>query len=457
MKVIILGAGEVGCTVARHLVLEANDITVVDTDKVLLKSLRERLKVRTVAGPASHPSVLLRAGIEDADLILAVTSDDEINMVACQVAYTLFRTPLRLARIRASSFLMRTDLFSPESVPIDFIINPEQRVTRAIQYLIAYPEASHILDFGGGLLKMVAVTVHEHAPTVGKKVSDLADHIDGAAAHVVAVYRYGSPIVLRADTVIEAEDELFFLAASGKVATVLQAFRPEDKANRRIMIVGGGNIGKQLAVEVEGFLHVKIIESDYARCRNLAETLHKAVILHGDASDADLLKAEDINNTDIFCALTNDDATNVLSAMLAKRLGARKVLALVNQTSYVNLAQTYVVDVAISPAQITIGALLEHIRRGDVVNGYTVHHGTAEVLEIVVHGDSNTSQVVGRSMKALVLPDGVRIAAIVRGKQCLFPRRDIVFESLDHVVVFLTDRKKVQDLERLFQVAVTFI
>ncbi len=457
MKIVILGAGQVGSTVAHALASEANDITVVDQNAHLLTALQERCDIRTVTGQASHPDVLLQAGIEDADMILAVTNSDEINMIACQVAHSLFHTPLRLARVRSRNYLAHPKLFSPDAVPINFIISPEQLVTTFIQHLIASPGVLQILDFADGKAQLVAVKAHHGGALIGQELRALPEKMPAVETRVAAVFRRERAIIPEGDTVIEAGDEIFFLAAPRDIPAVVAAFRRSDKRNRRIIIAGGGNIGQRLAESIERDYHVKLIELDIARCRVLAESLHRAVVLHGDAADQELLKHEDIEDTDLFCAVTNDDEANILSAMLAKQLGARKVVSIINRTSYVDLAQGTAVDIALSPAQVTIGALLAHIRRGDVVAVHSLRRGAAEAIEIVTHGDRGTSQVVGRRIEELPLPDGTTIGAIVRADKLVFPHRETVIEPQDHVILFLADKRKVIDVERLFQVSITFV
>lgn len=456
MKIIILGAGQVGSTVAERLAGEANDITVVDQYPQLLMALQERFDIRTVCGQASHPDVLRQAGIEDADMVLAVTSSDEINMVACQVAHALFHTPLRLARVRSRDYLAYPALFAPEAIPINFIISPEQLVTTFIQHLIEAPGVLQILDFADGKAQLVAVQAHRGGALVGQQLRYLATHIPNVETRVVSVFRHDRAIAPEGDVVIEAGDEIFFLAARKHIPLVVAAFRRSDKPNRRVIIAGGGNIGKRLAETIESDYHVKIIERDALHCRSLAESLHKAIVLHGDAADEELLKQEDIDNTDIFCALTNDDEANILSGMLAKRMGARKVVSIINRPSYIDLVQGTAVDIALSPAQVTIGALLAHIRRGDVVAVHSLRRGAAEAIELIAHGDDKTSQVVGRRVDELPLPEGASIGVIVRGEKLVFPHRDTVIESDDHVVLFLADKRKISDVERLFQVFITF-
>jgi trk/ktr system potassium uptake protein len=457
MKIIILGAGQVGSTVAQNLAIEANDITVVDQSQQLLVELQAQTDIRTIVGHASHPDVLKLAGIEDADMILAVTNSDEINMIACQVAQSLFHTPIRLARVRSLDYLAHPQLFRPEAVPIDFIISPEQLVTTFIEHLIESPGVLQILDFAEGKAQLVAVLAQHGGALVGNKLRTLSQLMPAAETRVVAIFRRDRAILPEGDTVIEAGDEVFFLAARQHIRTLVTAFRRSDKRNRRVIVAGGGNIGKRLAETIESDYHVKLIELDLQRCHALAESLHRAIVLHGDAADEDLLKQEDIDNTDIFCAVTNDDEANILSAMLAKRLGARKVVAIINRSSYAELVEGTAVDIAISPAQITIGVLLAHIRRGDVVAVHSLRRGAAEAIELIAHGDRATSQVIGRSIADLPLPRGTTVGAIARDDKLIFPSGETVIESEDHVILFLADKRKIADVERLFQVSITFL
>jgi trk system potassium uptake protein TrkA len=457
MKIIILGAGQVGSTVAEGLAGEANDITVVDRSPQLLATLQEQTGIRTLVGHASHPDVLKLAGIDDADMLLAVTNSDEVNMIACQVAHSLFHTPIRLARVRSPDYMAHPRLFRPEAVPINFIINPEQLVTTFIEHLIESPGVLQILDFAGGMAQLVAVQAQHGGALVGKALHTLNQWKPAAETRVVAIFRHDRAIVPEGNTVIEAGDEVFFLAAHKHIRTLVTAFRQSDKRNRRVIIAGGGNIGKRLAASIESDYLVKLIELDRQRCHALAESLHRAIVLHGDAADEDLLKQEGIENTDIFCAVTNDDEANILSAMLARHLGVRKVVAIINRPSYAELAEGTAVDIAITPAQITIGALLTYIRRGDVVAVHSLRRGAAEAIELIAHGDRATSLVVGRRIQELPLPHGTTVGAIIREDKLIFPSGDSVLESEDHVILFLADKRKIADVERLFQVSITFL
>ncbi len=458
MQIIILGAGQVGSSLAQHLSSEANDITVVDHDGAVLRELQERLDLRTVVGQGSHPDVLERAGAADADMVVAVTNSDEVNMVACQVAYTLFQTPTKIARVRTASYLRHEEaLFKQEALPVDVLISPEQLVTDYIYRLIRHPGALQVVDFAGGRLEMVAVRAYYGGALVGHELRELAEHTPGIHTRVAAIFRQGQPIRPTPETVIEPDDEVFFLAAPKNVRAVTRELRELDKPYKRIMIAGGGNIGKRLAEKLENHYQVKIIERDPVRCRVLAEELDHTIILRGDAAAEDLLREENIEAVDVFVALTNDDEANILSAMLAKRLGARKVMSLVNRPSYAQLVENGIVDVAISPQQVTLGALLTHVRRGDVVAVHSLRRGAAEALEAIAHGDRKTSKVAGRRIGEIRLPEGTQIVAVVRGEQVIMADPDTVIEPEDHVIIFVADKRHIPEVERLFQVGITFL
>ncbi|HDZ58324.1 MAG TPA: Trk system potassium transporter TrkA [Pseudomonas xinjiangensis] len=456
MKIIILGAGQVGGSLAAELASEANDITVIDPDAIRLRDLSDRLDIRTVIGRGSFPTVLRQAGADDADMLIAVTSSDETNMIACQVAYTLFRTPTKIARIRESAYLTRGGLFHNDAVPIDVLISPEQAVTTYIKRLIENPGALQVLDFAEGKVQLVAVRAYYGGPLVGQELRFLKQHMPGVETRVAAIFRKDRPIIPKGDTVIEADDEVFFIAATPDIRAVMSELRRLEKSNKRVLIAGGGNIGERLAEAIETRYQVKIIEVNKARADYLSQTLERTVVLHGSASDKELLIEENIEEVDIFCALTNDDEANIMSSMLAKRLGARKVMALINNPAYVDLVQGGEIDIAVSPSQATIGTLLTHVRRGDIVNVYSLRRGAAEAIEAIAHGDSRSSKVVGKAIGDIDLPPGTTIGAIVRDEKVLIAHDKTVIESDDHVILFVIDKKHIRDVERLFQVGLTF-
>ncbi|MDB6142379.1 MAG: TrkA protein [Pseudomonas sp.] len=456
MKIIILGAGQVGGTLAEHLASEANDITVVDTDADRLRDLGDRLDIRTVQGKGSFPTVLRQAGADDADMLVAVTNSDETNMLACQIAYTLFKTPTKIARVREAAYLTRPELFDNDHVPVDVLISPEQVVTHYIKRLIEYPGALQVIDFGGGKAQLVAVKAYYGGPLVGQQLRQLREHMPNVDTRVAAIFRRDRPILPQGDTVIQVDDEVFFIAAKAHIRQVMGEMRQLDESYKRIMIAGGGNIGERLAEAIESRYQVKIIDINPARCRYLSETLNNSVVLLGSASDRDLLLEENIADVDLFLALTNDDEANIMSSLLAKRLGARKVMTIINNPAYVDLVQGGEIDIAVSPQLATIGTLLTHVRRGDIVSVHSLRRGAAEAIEAVAHGDSKSSKVIGRAIRDIQLPPGSTIGAIIRDEEVLIAHDNTMIQSGDHVILFLVDKKYIREVERLFQVGLSF-
>ena len=460
MKIIILGAGQVGGTLAEHLANEANDITIIDTDESRLRELRDRIDIGVVTGSGAHPTALIQAGIEDADMLIAVTANDELNMIACQVAYSLFRTPTKIARVRSNAYLNKPELFRNEAIPIDVLISPEQLVSQYIYRLIQQPGALQVLDFADGKVQLVAVKAYYGGPLVGQELSFLREHMPAVDTRVAAIYRRDRAITPQGSTVIEADDEVFFIAAKNDIRAVMSELRRLETQYKRIIIAGGGNIGFSLAKSLESRYSVKLIEYYESRCRFLSDRLNRAIVLHGSGTDQELLLEENIEDTDVFLALTNDDEANIMSSMLAKRLGARKVMTLISNPAYVDLVQGGEIDIAISPQQTTTSALLTHVRRGDIVNVHSLRRGAAEAIEVIAHGDERTSKVVGKAIEDIDLPAGANIGAILRetdkGSKVLIAHDDIIIKSEDHVIVFLVDKKHTKDIEQLFQVGFTF-
>ena len=457
MKIVILGAGQVGSTVASALVHEDNDITIVDKNQRRLKELQDQMDIRSVLGYASHPKVMERAGIEDADIVIALTSSDEVNMVACQIAYTLYNVPTRVARVREAAYTDQSVLFHREHSPVDVLISPEILLTQYIARLIEYPGALQVMDFAGGRAQLVATKAEAGGLLIGKKLYTLRHHMPGGSdARLAAIYRHGELILPKGDTIVEENDLVFFLAARRHIPAVLKELRPMGNPIRRVILAGGGNIGKNLARRLERDHHVKIIERDPVRAEDIAEELSKTIVLVGDCTDAGLLREEAVESTDVYCVLTNDDEANILSALQAKAMGAKKVIAIINRPSYVDLMGSSI-DIAVSPQQITIGSLLAHIRRGSIERVHSLRSGAAEAIEAIALGDRRSSKVVGRSLEELELPQGTTIVGIVRGEDVIIAHHDTVIEEHDHVLLFVPDKKQIHTVERLFQVSVTFL
>ena len=461
MKIIILGAGQVGRTAAQHLAREeANDVTVVDTDDELLRDLQDRIDIRTVQGNAASPSTLELAGASDADMIVALTNSDEVNMVACHVAWTLFGTKTKIARIRSQAFTRRPEIFvstegdAPTQLSgfaVDMYLSPEESVTAYIERLVRYPGALQVVDFADSRVRIVGLRAVKGGLLVGQPIRAIRQHIPQVDARVAAVYRGGHSIAPEGDTVIEHNDEVFFIAATEDIRNVMTEMRKTEDPVKRVVIAGGGNIGLRLAQKLEEDNHqVKVIERSAARARAIAEKLRNTIVLNGDAADEELLVEENIDSADVFCALTNSEEANILSALLAKRLGAHRVMALITRPAYAELMQAGPIDVAISPQTVTIGSLLAYVRGGDVVMVHSLRGGTAEAMETIAHG-TRGGKVVGRAVEDIKLPEGARIITLVRGDQVIMAHHDTVVETDDHVILFLADRRHVEQVERLFQ------
>jgi len=458
VKIIILGAGQVGSSVAAALASENNDITVVDTDAAKLKDLAERLDIRTVQGHASLPSVLGHAGADDADLIIAVTSSDEVNLIACEMADIVFKTPTKIARLREAEYLQHPELTAKTRAAVDFAISPEGLVCNHVQRLIEYPGALQVLDFADGRAQLVAVRAVPGGALVGHEIRELRNHLpDGVDARVAAIFRDGRPIIPEASTRIESGDEVFFLADRRDIRTVMNELRRAERPVRRVFIAGGGNIGRNLARSLEGQFNVKVLERSRERSKLIAEDLLNSIVLVGDCADEALLREENIDQTDVYCALTNDDEANILSAMLAKRLGCQRVIALINRPAYAELVEGSTIDIAVSPQQVTLGALLTWIRQGTMVRVHSLRRGMAEAIEAVAVGDRRTSKVIGRALEELQLPDAATIGGIVRGEKLLIAHHDVVIEPNDHVIVFLVDKRQLPKVESMFRTDATWI
>ena len=457
MKIIILGAGQVGLSVAANLVSEDNDITLVDINPSALQVISERYDLRTITGVASHPSVLEKAGAKDAEMILAVTNCDEVNMIACQVAYTLFHTPTKIARIREIEYLKNSPLFAQEALPVDVLISPDRLVTEQIQQLIKHPGALQVLDFADGKVQMVVIRASYSGVLEGNSLRDLKNKLKDIEYKIAIIYSSGKPIIPNGDTIIKADDEIFFISSQKSMNKLLQHIRIKDKPLKNIMISGGGNIGLRLAESLENEYKIKLLEVDQKKAFHAAEKLKNTIVLHGDATDEELLNEENIDGSDVFCALTNADEVNIISSMLAKRLGARKVMALINRAAYVDLVQSNTIDIAISPQQATIGSLLAHVRKGDVVVVHSLRRGAAEAIEAIAHGNESSSKVVGKKIQDIELPQGSTIAAIVRGNDVLMVKKKTIIEANDHVILIVSNKKHVAKVESLFQVDITFL
>ncbi|SAI67368.1 Trk system potassium uptake protein [Bordetella ansorpii] len=458
MKILIMGAGRVGTSVAENLVSEQNDITVIDSDPAQLRYLQERYDLRGLHGDGTQVSVLEAAGAADTDLFIACAASDSANMVACKIARQLFNVPRRIARIRMPEFADHPELMGDEGFCIDALISPERSVTTYLHSLIEFPEALQVVEFADGRVSVVTVRVGQGSPMANLPVDKLREAWPDVTARVVDVLRGGRPLHVGSGTVVAPGDEVVIVVDTRHARRAVRQLREAEKSVRRVMIAGGGNIGLRLARRLaEENYSVRIVERDEKRCLYLAAELpDNVLVLHGNGTDEALLERENIDDMDTYLALTSDDEDNIMSSLLAKRLGARKVIALINRQAYGELMQGSHIDIAVSPSQATMSELLRHVRRGDVVGVHRLRQGVAEALEAVAHGDRSTSRVVGRAVGELRLPKGASIGALVRGDEILLPDDDTVIEQDDHVVVFVPSRQQMPKVEKLFQVSASF-
>ncbi len=451
MKILILGAGVMGSSVAEALASEENDIVVIDFKPELLEALKERVDIATVTGNAAHPSVLEQAGVDTADIVIAVTDRDETNMLACLIINTLYNRPKTIARVRAIDYLTHPHLFSPTGIPVDFVISPEQIVMESIRNLIEFPGVLHISDFAGGLVRLFSVKVVASGFLTGKKINALKERFSNGKIRIAAIFRQGKPLVINGEAMIETDDEVFFVAPRKEVRRVLKELNKLEPPLKRIIIAGGGHIGKRLALALEKDHQIKIIEKDSRRAKKIANELSNTTVLLGDCADEALLIEESIESTDLFCAITNNDGVNIISASLAKSLGARKTICLLNHISYSKLLPGTGIDVAVLPNQETLGSILKHVRRGDVAQVSSLCGGTAEAIEAIAHHNNGVNSVVGRPVNSINLPEGIVMGALIRKQQVISVHHDTVFEENDHVVMFAIDKKLVSSIEKVFQ------
>jgi trk system potassium uptake protein TrkA len=472
MKILILGAGRVGESVAESLASEQNDITVIDTDPARLHELQDRLDLRGVVGNGIQPSVLREAGIEDADMVISCAPMDETTLVVCKVAHDMFNVPTTIARVRSPEFENGSALLGRSGFAVDQVICPEESVTAYIRKLVEYPEALQVLEFAHGLVSLIAVRAIAGGPLVRHGLAEIPALVPGIDMRIVAIYRDNQVLAqLDGGTRIEPGDEVFVLAATEHIRTVLGALRKRDQPVRRLMLAGGGKVGLRLARQIHADYELKIIEPNPARCEYLASELPGSVlVLHGDSTDEDLLDDENVAEMDLFLALTSDDEDNIMSCLLAKRLGARRVLAIINRRAYADLVQGTTIDIAISPAHAVIGELLTFVRRGDIEAVHSLRRGAAEALEGIVRGDRRTCRMAGRRIDEIGLPEGAQVGAIVRGlhrddgsdagdeakPEVIVAHHDTVVQPLDHVIIFVPRKRMVRQVEKLFQVSATF-
>ena len=449
MKVLILGAGRVGASLARALISNGYDIAIIDQDKSSLSDLEERLDIMTVHGHASDPKIIKKSGADENTIVIAVTSNDEVNIIACQIAKKQFKVSKTICRLNNSSYSKDLNVFG-ENI-IDIVISPENEVMSHLKELIIHPGAQQIENFADGKVNLVCVKAKKKGKLVGRELKGIKDDMPETNAFVASIYRKGKPFVPDGDTVIRESDEVYFISSSDNIDQIVNEFREDEKEYSRIMIIGGGKIGFSLAKDLENTYKTKLIDSDKSRCAELAKKLDKTIVLNGSATDEELLKSENIANVDVFCALTDDDETNLMSSLLAKKMGAKKTMIILNNPSYLGLVPGFI-DIYLAPYRLTVSSVLQDLRESDVTQDVLLKMDTgAEAIEGVVHANEFTSSLFGKPLKDIPLPEGVSIGAVIRHGELIMPNSKVELCINDNLIVFLADKEMMSEVEILFK------
>jgi len=454
MKVIICGAGQVGLGIAERLASEGNDVSIIDSAPELVQRANDVLEVRAILGNGAHPDVLQRAGARDTDMLIAVTLADEVNMIACQIANNVFDIPTKIARVRSQSYLNSnwTNLFSREGITIDYIISPEIEVGNVVLRRLALPGAFETASFSDGQVLAIGIHCGDDCPIVDTPIRQLSELFPDLPATIVGIVRNGELQTTDSDTRLQTGDDAYVVVPADQVARTLKIFGNEETQARRIIIAGGGNIGLFVAraiEEREQNVRVKMIETRRERAVEIAETLQRTVVLHGDALSEDMLREADVTSAETLVALTNNDQANILTSVLAKQLGCRRSLCLVNGPGYSNMVRSFGIDAQVSPRMITVSRILQYVRRGRIRVVHEIHNGAAEIIEAEA---LETTPVVGPPIRNLEISKGVRFGAIVRRGKLIKPVGDTELQPRDRVILF-APAKHIREIEQLFRVS----
>ncbi len=457
MKVIVCGAGQVGFNIARHLAMENNDITVIDQDEERIRTVNDTMDATGIIGHASQPDVLIKAGIESADMIIAVTYADEVNMVACQVAHSLFDVPMKIARIRQQSYLDPSwaNLFSRDHLPIDVIISPEREVARAVSRRLEVPGAFEIIPLAEDRVKLIGVRCKENCPLINTPLRQLTKLFPDLNIVITGIMRGNTSIVPNGDDQMLAGDEVYFVVDSSQVGRIMTAFGEDHSEARRLVIFGGGNIGLFLAKEIEQnypWVNAKLIEHNKERAQKLASTLNNTIVLNGSVLDPEIQEEANVTLTETVVAVTDDDETNILSSLLAKRNGCQRVITLVNQPVYEPLIASLGVDVVVNPRHITVSTILQHVRRGRIHSVHTLREGFGELIEAEA---LETSELVGKPLRDIKMPAGVMLGTVVRGEEVFAPHGDTIIQAKDRIILF-AEPKAIRKVEKMFAVQLEY-
>jgi len=453
LKIIIIGAGEVGFHIASRLALENKDVVVIDKNSSSIQRVSDQLDVQTIEGSGSNPVVLEQAGIREAEILLAVTDSDEINLVACLVANVMSPSTKKLARLRDAGYDEYHEVFREKAPHIDTIINPEIEVVKSIERMLSVPGAVDVAEFEGGKIKFIGVLLDENARPAGARLTELASIFGENRPLVTAIIRKEELIIPTGDDYLMPNDIVYFISRDDKLMETLRMFGKQHEALKRVLIVGGGRIGFRLAKELEAkAVYTKIIEADEKRCTDLAEQLNKTVVLHGDGSDQEILREENIQEMDAVVTVTDNEETNILVSLLCKRMGVGKGITKISRFSYFHLLSTIGVNLIVSPRLSAINTILQHIRRGKILSAVSIKGEQAEVIEAMA---METSDIVDKPLKRLSFPKDALLAAIIRKQDIIIPSGESVVKPGDRIIIF-AKRNVVPKIEKFLMVKLEF-
>jgi trk system potassium uptake protein TrkA len=457
MNIIICGAGQVGFNIARQLSMENNDVTVIDTEPELIRRVNDNLDVQGVVGHGARPDILDKASAADADMLIAVTQSDEVNMVACQVAHSLFQVTTKIARIRDQNYLdpSWSSLFSRDHLPIDVIISPEWEVARSISRRLEVPGAFEMIPLADDKVRLLGVRCEDDCPLVNTPIKRLTQLFPALNIIIVGISRNGRSVMVTGEDALAVGDDVYFVAETNQVPRAMAAFGHDEPQVRRLLVCGGGNVALLLAQAIErdySWINAKIVESSADRAARVASLLSGTVVLHGDVLDPDILEEAGVASVDTVISLTDDDETNILSAILSKRHGARRAITLLNKGTYEPLVATLGIDVVVSPRSITASTILRHVRKGRIHSVHSLREGFGELIEAEA---LETSSLIGKSLKDINLPSGVMVGAILRKGQVISPRGTTTIEREDRIVLFSTT-DAIRKVEKIFSVRLEY-
>ena len=455
MNIIICGAGRVGFTISKLLSEQNHSITIIDQSSDDIQKINESLDVKAIVGKATSPSILEKANTNDADMIIAVTKNDEINMLICQIAYSIFKVPKKIARIRSQEYLdpKFSGLFNKENLPIDYIISPEIEIAKSIQRKLEAPGALDNIPFAENKIRLLEILIDEKCPIYGIKLNDLTKKFPKLNAYILGVVRDNNFLILKKNDSLKHNDKAYVMVASNKIQETLKVFGHNEKISNKILIIGGGNIGFNLAKNIEQSLddaRLKIIEKDKSRAEFIANDLNNSIVINGNGLDEDVLNEANLEDVETVLALTNDDEDNLMVSVLVEKFSKNKrTMALINKPNYSLLQSSLKIDDLIDPRMNTVSSILKHVHKGTIENAYSILNGEYEVIEAEI---IESSELVNKELKNSNLPDDIRIGSIIRGDEIIIPSSKYVFQKKD-IVILLSKRDQLPTVENMFRIS----